>query len=82
MLVFHSGTSLINTKKRRFVHILPSIGAKSLFFPFHYVADQYSIVENRYCGLGHRLGHQETEFFGRPEHLGVHELENSVSGYP
>ena len=43
MLVFHSGTSLINTKKRRFVHILPSIGAKSLFFLFHYVADQYRI---------------------------------------
>ena len=26
------------------------------------------------------MGHQETEFFGRPEHLGIHELKNSVSG--
>jgi len=44
MLVFHSGTSLITPKKRRFIHILPSIGSKSLFFPFHYVADQYNFL--------------------------------------
>jgi len=31
-------------------------------------------------GLGHRLCHQETEFFGRPEHLGIRKLKNSVSG--
>ena len=29
-------------QKTAFYHILPSIGAKSRFFPFHHVADQYS----------------------------------------
>ena len=44
ILFFHR-TPSDQYKKTAFCHILPSIGAKSRFFPFHHVADQYKTVE-------------------------------------